>query len=155
MPSPDLLAALIRLKDKVPNLRAVIDHLPQMEYPTDPQALVQVDATLHELAKRPQIFVKPSEVARVDRKEFSTELNFYRPRLDKLYDIFGPEKLIYASDWPNSDQWTQYPNVFHLYREYFFGKGQAVAEKFFWKNSVAAYKWVKRAPDQPSLHAAA
>ena len=31
------------------------------------------------------------------------------------------------------------------------GKGRAVAEKYFWKNSVAAYHWVKREPNQPSL----
>jgi hypothetical protein len=34
-------------------------------------------------------------------------------------------------------------------REYFAGKGQSASEKYFWKNSVAAYKWVKRSPDQP------
>ena len=33
--------------------------------------------------------------------------------------------------------------------EYFTGKGQAAAEKFFWKNSVAAYRWVKRDASQP------
>jgi hypothetical protein len=28
---------------------------------------------------------------------------------------------------------------------------RAAAEKYFWKNSVAAYKWIKRAPEQPGL----
>jgi hypothetical protein len=36
-------------------------------------------------------------------------------------------------------------------REYFSGKGRQAAEKYFWKNSVAAYKWVRRAPGQPTL----
>ena len=34
-------------------------------------------------------------------------------------------------------------------REYFTGKGQVAAEKYFWKNSVAAYGWAKREAGQP------
>lgn len=36
---------------------------------------------------------------------------------------------------------------------YFSSKGQDAAEKFFWKNSVAAYHWVKRQANQPQLNA--
>jgi hypothetical protein len=32
-------------------------------------------------------------------------------------------------------------------------KGRPAAEKYFWKNSIAAYKWVKRDPKQPQLAA--
>ena len=33
----------------------------------------------------------------------------------------------------------------------FATRPRATAEKYFWKNSIAAYKWVKRDPSQPSL----
>jgi hypothetical protein len=39
--------------------------------------------------------------------------------------------------------------VLSVVREYFTGKGPAVAGKFFWRNSVAAYGWVKREARQP------
>ena len=32
----------------------------------------------------------------------------------------------------------------------FAGKGRAAAEKYFWKNSVQAYRWVKRDASQPA-----
>jgi predicted TIM-barrel fold metal-dependent hydrolase len=70
--------------------------------------------------------------------------------LDQLYEIFGPERVLYGSDWPNSDQWGTYTQVLDIVRQYFAGKGTAVAEKYFWKNSVAAYRWVKRDATQPS-----
>jgi hypothetical protein len=38
-----------------------------------------------------------------------------------------------------------------LVRPYFMAKGRAIAEKYFWKNSVAAYRWVKREAGQPVL----
>jgi L-fuconolactonase len=77
------------------------------------------------------------------------DLNFYRPRLDHLWDTFGPDRLIYGSDWPNSDLWGPYNQVFGIVREYFTAKGPAAADKYFWKNSVAAYRWKKRDKSQP------
>jgi len=39
--------------------------------------------------------------------------------------------------------------VLKIVREYVSGKGPAAAEKIFWKNSMAAYRWVKREAAQP------
>jgi predicted TIM-barrel fold metal-dependent hydrolase len=77
------------------------------------------------------------------------DLAFYRDRLDAIFHLFGEDRVLYGSDWPNSDNWAPYPAVFHVVHEYFTGKGRAIAEKYFWKNSVAAYRWVKRTPAQP------
>ncbi len=63
-PSPELIAAVVRLTDLVPSLRVVIDHLPQMQEPTDPKVKKEVEAHLQELGKRPQVYVKVSEVLR-------------------------------------------------------------------------------------------
>jgi len=30
-------------------------------------------------------------------------------------------------------------------------KGRPAAEKFFWQNSVRAFKWIRRDPKQPQL----
>ena len=77
---PDLIAALLHLKDKVPNLRAVIDHLPQMDPPIEPKARQQLRADLRELAARPQIYVKLSEVLRRVDGQVHYDLDFYRSR---------------------------------------------------------------------------
>jgi L-fuconolactonase len=148
-PEPPLVAAVVRLTDLVPTLRVVVDHMPRWEPLDDASALATYRANLRELGKRPQVYVKVSEVLRRIEGKVPTDLNFYREQLDELWDIFGQNRLIYGSDWPNGDQWAEYPEVFAVVREYFTAKGPAVAEKFFWKNSVAAYRWVKRDPSQP------
>jgi L-fuconolactonase len=74
--------------------------------------------------------------------------------LDELWDVFGQDQLIYGSDWPNSDQWGPYPLALMLVGEYFTGKGRAVAEKFFWKYSAAAYRWIRRDASQPAANPA-
>lgn len=146
---PVLIAAVVRLTDRVPHLRVVIDHLPQLDPPAEPAAHRAYQADLRELGKRPQVYVKISEVLRRVDGRVPTDLNFYRPRLDELWSIFGEDRLLYGSDWPNSDQWGSYAQVLAVVREYVSGKSRDVAEKYFWKNSVAAYRWVKRDPSQP------
>jgi predicted TIM-barrel fold metal-dependent hydrolase len=148
-PNPALIAAVVRLTERVPELRVVIDHLPQLQPPAEPAARAAYQAGFEELGKRPQVYVKVSEVLRRVDGAVPDAPSFYRPRLDELWDIFGPARLIYGSDWPNSDQWGPYAQVLNVVRDYFTRKGPAAAEKFFWKNSVAAYRWVRREPSQP------
>ncbi len=148
-PDPALITNMVQLTDQIPALRVVIDHLPQLEPPTDSRARSALQTNLRELGKRPQVFVKVSEVLRNVGGRVSLDLNFYRPRLDELWDIFGPDRLMYGSDWPNSDHWAPYTQVLNVVRDYFISKGTTVAEKFFWRNSSAAYRWVKRETNQP------
>ena len=148
---PALIAALVRLTDKIPNLRAVVDHLPQMNPPAEPAARRKLEADLRELAARPQVYVKLSEIIRRVDGQVHLDLEFYRSRLDEIWGIFGEDRIMYGSDWPNGDHTASYPQVLSIAREYVTAKGAAVAEKFFWKNSFHAYRWVKRAANQPGI----
>ncbi len=144
-----LIAATVRVTDLVPDLRVLIDHLPQLTPPVEQGARRAYAAHSRELGKRPQVYVKISEVLRRVDGRVPEDLKFYKPRLDELFGIFGEDRVIYGSDWPNSDTWGPYPLELKIVREYFTAKGPAVAEKFFWKNSMAAYRWVKRDARQP------
>jgi predicted TIM-barrel fold metal-dependent hydrolase len=144
-PNPALVATVVGITDKVPNLRVILDHLPQLNPPADPA----YQAYLRVLGQRPQVYVKISEVLRRVDGRIPHDLAFYRSRLDELFGIFGEDRVLYGSDWPNSDQWEPYEVELKLVREYFLGKGRATAEKYFWKNSQAAYRWKKRAAGQP------
>ena len=150
-PNPDLINAVVRLTDRIPTLRVVIDHLPQMNPPDDAAVNRSYRDNLRELAQRPQVYVKISEVLRRVNGRVPEDLEFYRARLDEIFGVFGEDRVLYGSDWPNSDQWAEYPKVLHVVREFFRSKGRPAAEKYFWKNSVAAYRWVKREPGQPEL----
>ena len=141
-PDPALIEAIVRLTDRVPNLRVVIDHLPQLNPPENSAARQAYQSSLSELGKRPQVYVKVSEVVRRVEGRVPEDLDFYRSRLEEIWSIFGEDRLIFGSDWPNSDQWAAYPTVLNLVREFFMGKGRPAAEKYFWKNSVAAYRWI-------------
>ena len=46
---------------------------------------------------------------------------------------------------------SELPDTVALVREYFSTKSRAAAEKYFWRNSVAAYRWVSREAGQPAV----
>ena len=148
-PDPPLLAAVVRLTDRIENLRVVIDHLPQLEPPQDIKAHTALHASLVELGQRPNVYVKMSEVIHPVGGHVNGDLEHYRPRLDHIWDLFGPDRVIYASDWPNSDNSAPLRQEWNLVRDYIQAKGTAAMEKFYWKNSIGAYHWIKRSPDQP------
>jgi predicted TIM-barrel fold metal-dependent hydrolase len=140
-PTEQLMRDALRTTELVPGLRIVLDHLPEME-PV---------AVWHELAKHPNVWVKISGIVRRVNGKVPLDIAFYKDRLDQIFGTFGEDRVLFGSDWPNSDQWATYPEVFKLAKEYFDAKPRPVAEKYYWKNSIAAYRWVHRAPDQPKL----
>jgi L-fuconolactonase len=147
-PRVPLLEAVIRISDAVPTLRIVLDHLPSLD-PADVDRAAY-DRALKEIGQRPKIYVKLSEIIHRVNGQVSTELHPYRARLDALIDGFGEDRILFGSDWPNSDGVAPVDRVFAVAKEYFLAKPRHIAEKYFWRNSVAAYKWVKRDPSQPT-----
>ena len=145
---PRVLPDVVRLTDKVPELRVVIDHLP-FDSPTDPADQAAYKSALQELGKRPRVYAKVSSVLRRPDDRLRTDLTFYRSALDELWEIFGPDRVVYGSNWPVSDRLGTYPQVLQIVRDYFAGKGREAEEKYFWRNSIAAYRWVKRDASQP------
>ena len=105
-------------------------------------------SSLKELGKRPQIYVKLSEVFRRVDGKVPTDVGFYRGTLDEIFGIFGEDRVLYGSDWPNSDNWRPFAEGLKLMQEYFADKNAAAAEKYFWRNSVKAYRWKPRSADQ-------
>jgi L-fuconolactonase len=146
-PTVELLEDMIRVTDLVPDLRVIIDHLPKIVVPAEQEAAYE--SALQELAGRPRVFVKVSAVLLEKDGEVDYELAPYRETLDHIWDTFGEDRLLYGSDWPNSDSWGSYEQVLAVVREYFSEKSREAQEKYFWRNSVRAYGWVKRAPNQP------
>jgi predicted TIM-barrel fold metal-dependent hydrolase len=136
-----MLADLLTLSDRLPRLRIVINHLP-FDPPSGVNAIREVGNVLHEFGRRPQVYAKVSGVLRRISGRVPVEPNFYRQPLDQLWDTFGIDRLICGSNWPVSNLLAFYGTVLQVVCDYFLAKGLELAEKYFWKNSLAAYKWV-------------
>jgi L-fuconolactonase len=142
-PTIPLLQTMLHINDRLPALRIVLDHLPQLD-PDDEKAYA---AVLKEIKGRPAIHAKLSEIDHRSMK--ARGLAAHKARLDQLMDTFGEDRVVFGTDWPNSWGTATPAEIVTVARAYFATRSRAAAEKYFWKNSLAVYKWKKRAANQP------
>lgn len=150
-PDAILIRAILSAAERVPDLRIVIDHLPHAVVPKEETARQEYWSNLGQLAKSPRVFVKLSEIPVIANGSLVTDAGYYKGALDAIWGAFGEDRIFFGSDWPNGDHVAPYKETLSIVRAYIAQKGPAVAEKFFWKNSIAAYRWHRRRPDQPAL----
>lgn len=137
----EILPHVRRLAKLSPDLRIIIDHLPFRDWQAEPGAMRQ---TLREVARLPNVYAKISDVPRKTNGRLTDDPAFYFPILDLIFDLFGTEHVMFGSNWPVSDLIAPYTTVHHIVTEWIGRKGTDAAEKFFWKNSLAAYRWQPR-----------
>ncbi len=142
-PNLDLLEAMLRLSDQVPSLRMVVDHLPKMEVPASQDG--RYEQVLREFSARPQTYVKISAVLLERGGTVSHQLDDYRSTIDRIADAFGEDRVMFGSDWPNSDPLGTYAQVIGIVQKYFSTKSRLAQEKYFRLNGKAAYRWIDRA----------
>lgn len=91
---PRHLEVLLRLREELPDLRVVVDHLGKPPFDEGPDA--PWHRLIAEAAALPQVYAKVSGLyppAGVD----------LRPWVDRALELFGPERLMLGSDWPISE----------------------------------------------------
>jgi predicted TIM-barrel fold metal-dependent hydrolase len=142
-PDARLVQALAELAEKMPDQRIVIDHLPNANLP-DTSSVPTYVADLRRLAQVPHVFIKFSEILTEDTVQFPERLTARYRKLDELWEIFGEDKILYGSDWPNSNHAAQYREIFNMMDRYLASKDVAAREKVFWSNSYRAYRWQPR-----------
>lgn len=149
-PDAKLIGAIVQVAERVPDLRIVIDHLPHAPIPDNADERERYWANLKLLAGSPRVFVKLSEIPMRENGKLITDPHYYQAGLDTLWDIFGEDHVLFGSDWPNGDHVATYAQTFSIVRAYMARNSASAREKYFWKNSIAAYRWQRRRQDQPA-----
>jgi predicted TIM-barrel fold metal-dependent hydrolase len=137
---PRSLPDIVRFAGMLPDLRLVLGHLP-LDPPGDEAGRASYLSDLRALGRAPAVYAKISGVVRRIGGQVPSDAGFYKLALDGLWEAFGPNRVIYASNWPVCELTAPYTTVFPIMRDYLAGKDQAMIEGYFWKNAQAAYKW--------------
>jgi len=111
-----ILAPITRIPEvgdlisRFPDLTVVIDHM--ADCPLDQPAELE---KLIALRRYPKVFVKISHTWSLSRQPY--------PYLDaqqqvkRLYDVFGPQRLMWATDWPISQPYCTYAQTLSVVRD--------------------------------------
>jgi L-fuconolactonase len=136
-PDGRLLDGLLQLSERLPELRIIIDHLPNA--PVEPGEEQAFERRVQALAQRPNVFAKLAEIPQVGKQGVIVDPGFYRERLDLLWQAFGEDRCFFGSDWPNSEQVASFDSTLGLVRRCMAAYSLEGQEKFFYRNAARAY----------------
>jgi len=115
---PAQLGDVAVLADAVPALHIVLDHLGKPDVSGPPDAAWS--AALHRLGERSNVSVKLSGLAAQARGDWQPAQ--VHPYLDVSLEAFGPDRLIYGSDWPVSQPLARWRNCVLTWAQQRLGK---------------------------------
>ena len=134
---PRQLPAAIELVGKVPGQRFVVDHLAKPEIKAgkiEPWA-----GLIREIAASPNVYCKVSGmVTEADWKGWKPE--DFEPYLDVMFDVFGPERLMFGSDWPVCLVAANYAQVKDIVESYVDRHAPAAKTAVFGENVKRFYQ---------------
>jgi predicted TIM-barrel fold metal-dependent hydrolase len=142
----EILPFADRLAQEIPSLRIIIDHLAgvTVDGKAPPDDWVQ---QMKALVPRPNVYCKLSGLVEGTGQSDGSaprDVEFYRPVLDAMMSMFGPERLIYASNWPVSERFAPLATVQGIIQDHFRSHGRRAEEQVFSMSGKAAYRWVRR-----------
>lgn len=133
---PPQLKAALHLVRNVPDVKFVIDHLAKPRI--HEQRINTWSNFMAEIAKSPNVYCKLSGlVTEADWQQWSKK-DFF-PYLDVVFEHFGPDRLLFGSDWPVCLVAADYTQVKTIIEDYVASWGDDVRAKVFGQNAVAFY----------------
>jgi len=111
-----VLTAVTRMPDvanlieKYPNLTVVIDHMADSPL-HKPEELDKLIA----LRRYPKVFVKVSHTWSLSKQPYPYEDS--QAQVKRLYDTFGPQRLMWGTDWPLVENYCGYARALALVRD--------------------------------------
>jgi len=98
------------LLERTPDLTVVIDHM--ADCPIDQPAQLE---KLIALQRYPNVFVKISHTWSISRQQYPwRDAQAY---VKRLYDAFGPRRLMWGTDWPIIEGWSTYDKALTSVRD--------------------------------------
>lgn len=99
-----------KLIDRFPNLIVVIDHM--ADSPVDRPAELE---KLIALRRYPKVFVKISHTWSLSKQPYPYADS--QAQVKRLYDAFGPQRLMWGTDWPLVENYCGYAKALAIVRE--------------------------------------
>jgi L-fuconolactonase len=131
------LCAVTELVRRVPEVQFVLDH-----FGKPPVKAGQIEpwaAHLNSLAKLPNVSCKISGLTtEADWQNWRPEN--LKPYFDIALQAFGPERVLFGSDWPVSTLATNYPGWLATVLELTAGAGESGRQKLFQLNAEKIYR---------------
>tara|TARA_Y100001960_G_C14759351_1_gene873115 strand:- start:532 stop:1377 length:846 start_codon:yes stop_codon:yes gene_type:complete len=148
------LYKLERIIKYLGNLPIIINHIAGPPVMDAMQIHEKWASNLIQIAKYPNVHIKLSALVQmtvewekqkyntVDHKLYKAPSNpeYYKPVIDLVFNQFGENRIIYASNWPQLERVSDYATGLNIVKSYFDKKGSNISSKIFKGNALNFYK---------------
>jgi L-fuconolactonase len=137
------LDAADRLAGRLPEMRVILEHMAGARIVGDAPDPAWADG-LARAAARPNVWLKVSNLVEsaahaAGLERAPADPDRYRPWLDLAWKTFGPQRLIYGSNWPVCERAADYATVVGVVRPWIASHGLAAEQSFFQGAARQAY----------------
>ncbi len=137
----DSMEAAARLAARLPDLRIVMNHFGAPRIHGEAPDGRWRDA-VRSLGRFPNVFMKLSGLVEGTGRtqgDASEDLSLYRPFFDVVWNAFGPERVLFGSNWPVSARCAPYGTVLGIARALLMERGGAAIDAGLRTTAMRAY----------------
>ncbi len=139
---------VVALAQDYPRLKIVVNHCFRAKI-VDGDISDELKSAITRCAAYPNVYCKMSSINNFSEvapftQPAPTELEYYLPILDPVYDAFGPDRLIFATNWGVSAHFGSVDNVKNIVLAFLSKKGQRVIDKVMYRNAISFYNIKRR-----------
>jgi len=135
--SPGQISSVVRLVEQCPEVQFVLNHIGNPDIRNRQMTPWMID--LPGLADFSNVWCKVSGVAtQADHKSWTPDQ--LKPYVDLVLDVFGPNRVMFGSDWPVALQATTYPRWVEALSDITRDRPPAEIRALFHDNAIECYR---------------
>jgi predicted TIM-barrel fold metal-dependent hydrolase len=139
--NPEVVASIAR---QYPHMNIIIDHLAGGRFYSDRNQLDKWKARLVVYASEPNVYCKISALFDLSgQNPAPVNPKFYDTMIDPVVDAFGPDRVLFGSNWTLSELFGSYSEMIRIVEDYCKRRESPTSDQLFFKNCIKAYniKW--------------
>lgn len=135
--SENQLPETIKLVEKFPDQKFVLDHMAKPNISGGVSSMWK--AMITDLAGNQNVYCKLSGFL-TETKKLNWKPEDFHPFFEVVDNVFGPDRLMFGSDWPVCLAAGEYQDVVKIVEDFFMGKSEIVLEKVMGQNASKFYQ---------------
>lgn len=137
---PDAIGRLLRIADRHPRLKIVLDHLGKPPISGGAGDIEQWAGLMRQAAERPNIFAKVSGLYASHGPADRWTHQQVAVAVAVAFQTFGADRVMYGGDWPMAIMAGGYDRVFDALKDAVAQLAPESKDRFFWRNASAFYQ---------------
>ncbi len=133
---PNQLPSAIAIVEAFPNQKFILDHIAK---PTISKAISEIWVhNIKQLSTHKNVYCKLSGMV-TETINFKFKEDDFKPYIDVIFKAFGPDRIMFGSDWPVCLLAANYDKVLRIVNDYLENQSIEVKNNILGKNAIKIY----------------